>query len=222
MADSTLNVSIPVPSARVRWAAVGLIAGLIVAVVAGPSLAPRPIIAADPAATPEHTISVSGTGRVILSPDIADLRLGVSITAKTVKEARASNAAAMTAVIASLKKLGVADKDIQTTLLSLQPVYDYSTNSSTPHLTGYSLSNSVAVTIRNLDKVGEAIDGALAAGATTMDGLTFRVADQVTAERQAREAVHVESSSPHDGAEGERREDREVEQLAPLHLNRDS
>lgn len=195
MTGSDPNIAIPLPTARARWAALGLIAGLIVAVIAGPSLVPRSIVAANPDPAPEHTISVSGTGRVMLSPDIADLRLGVSITAKTVKEARASNAAAMTAVIASLKKLGIADKDIQTTILSLQPVYDYSINSSSPRLTGYNLSNAVAVTVRNLDKVGDAIDGALAAGATTMDGLTFRVADQAAAERQAREAAMAEAKA---------------------------
>ncbi|MBI2764239.1 MAG: SIMPL domain-containing protein [Chloroflexi bacterium] len=195
MAPSTLAVSIPVLSPRVRWAALGLLAGLVTAVVAGPALTPHPILAADPAAAPEHTISVTGTGRVVISPDIADLRLGVSIIAKTVKDARAANASAMTDVITSLRKLGIAERDIQTTILSLQPVYDYSTNSNVPRLTGYNLSNGIAVTIRNLDVVGDAIDGALGAGATTMDGVTFRVEDQAAAERQAREAAMAEAKS---------------------------
>lgn len=195
MSDSTLTVAIPLPGTRVRWAALGLTAGLVVAVIAGPAMTPRPILAADPAAAPEHTISVNGTGSVLISPDIADLRLGVTITAKTVKDARAGNAKAMTAVIASLRKLGIADKDIQTTILSLQPVYDYASNSSAPRLTGYSLSNAIAVTIRDLDKIGDAIDGALAAGATTMDGVTFRVADQAAAEKQAREAAMAEAKA---------------------------
>lgn len=195
MAPTTITVSIPLPNARVRWAGLGLATGLVVALIAGPALGPRPILAADPASAPEHTIAVSGTGRVVISPDIADLRLGVSITAKTVKAARTANATAMTAVIASLKKLGIADRDIQTTILSLQPVYDYSSNSSVPRLTGYNLSNGIAVTIRDLDKVGDAIDGALGAGATTLDGVTFRVENQVAAERQAREAAMAEAKS---------------------------
>ena len=196
MSPTTVTLSIPVPGARARWAAAGLVAGLLVAVIAGPALAPHSILAADPTGTPpEHTISVSGTGRVVISPDIADLRLGVSITATTVKAARDGNAKAMTAVIAGLKKIGIADRDIQTTILSLQPVYDYSTNSSRPRLTGYNLSNAVAVTIRDLDVVGDAIDGGLAAGATTMDGVTFRVADQAAAEKQARQAAMAEAKS---------------------------
>lgn len=195
MTPSTIAISIPDPGARVRWAALGLAVGLVAAVIAGPALTPHSTLAADPAAAPEHTISVTGTGRVIISPDVADLRLGVSVTATTVKDARAAAASAMTAVIASIKELGIADGDIQTTILSLQPVYDYSTNSSTPRLTGYNLSNGIAVTIRDLDVIGDAVDGALAAGATTMDGITFRVEDQVAAERQAREAAMAEAKS---------------------------
>ena len=195
MAPNAITLSLPLPTARVRWAGLVLATGLVVALIAGPALGPRSILAADPAAAPEHTITVSGTGRVVISPDIADLRLGVSITAKTVKAARTANATAMTAVIASLKKLGIADNDIQTTILSLQPVYDYSPSSSSPRLTGYNLSNGIAVTIRDLDKVGDAVDGALGAGATTLDGISFRVDNQVAAERQAREAAMAEAKT---------------------------
>lgn len=182
----TIDLSIPVPGSRSGWLALGLAGGLLIAGIAGPAFAPRSVLAVDPAAAPEHTISVSGTGRVVVSPDIADLRLGVTSTKSTVKAAREAAAAAMTRVIASLKALGIADVDIQTTMLSLQPVYDYRSNTNPPKLTGYTLSNSVAVTIRDLDKVGDAIDDALAAGATSMDGVSFRVEDPAKAEEEAR------------------------------------
>ena len=190
MSSRTISIPVPVPGSRAGWLAVGLALGALAAVIAGPLLQTRHALAADPTSTtPEHTISVSGTGRIVLSPDTADLRLGVSSTAKTVKAARSAAAASMTAVIASLKKLGIADKDIQTTTLSLQPTYDYSANTNPPRLTGYQLSNAVAVTVRDLDKVGDAIDGALAAGATSLDGVSFRVFDQTAAEQQARQAA---------------------------------
>ena len=193
MPTSSITVSIPVPGPRVRWAAAGIVAGLLTAIVAGPALAPGPILATDPAPTGEHVISVSGTGRVLLTPDIADLRLGVTTTAKTVEEARAANATLMTAVISALKGLGVADRDVQTTTLSLGPVYDYSKNTNPPRLTGYTLTNVVAVTIRDLEVAGAVIDGTMAAGATTLDSITFRVADQTTAEKEAREAAMREA-----------------------------
>jgi uncharacterized protein YggE len=101
----------------------------------------------------------------------------------------------MTDVIAALKALGIADRDIQTTTLSLGPVYDYSTNTNPPRLTGYTLTNAIAVTIRDLDVAGSAIDEAIAAGATTLDSVTFRVADQALAERDAREAAMAEAKA---------------------------
>ena len=93
MSTRTVSLSIPVPGPRVRWLAVGLSAGLLVAAIASPAFSPRSIRAVDPATTPEHTISVAGTGTVTISPDTADLRLGVTVTAKTVKAARSTAAA---------------------------------------------------------------------------------------------------------------------------------
>ncbi len=187
MTRSSLTLSIPVPGQRARWVAAGLAVGLIVALIAGPAFGPRSILATDPGAgTAEHTISVNGTGSVSVSPDVADIRLGVVSTAKTVKAARAANATAMAAVFAAFKGRGIADKDIQTTALNLSPTYDYSTNTNPPRLTGYTLSNIVSVTIRDLDIVGDAIDGALAAGANSLDSIAFRVADQTAAENRAR------------------------------------
>jgi uncharacterized protein YggE len=196
MSSRTISIPVPIPTSRTGWLALGVALGLVAAVAAGPLLQARSTLATDPTSmTPEHTISVSGTGHIVLTPDTADLRLGVSSTAKTVKAARSAAAASMTAVIASLKSLGIADKDIQTTTLSLQPVYDYSYNATPPKLTGYQLSNAIAVTVRNLDKLGDAIDNALAAGATTLDGVSFRVADQTAAEGQARQAAMDEAKA---------------------------
>ena len=150
----------------------------------------------NPTPTPnEHTIAVSGTGHVVLTPDTADLRLGVNVTAATVKAARASAAKSMTAVITALKQLGIADKDIQTSFVSLQPTYDYQSGVNPPRITGYQFSNGVAVTIHDLDKLGDAIDNTLAAGATSLDGVSFRVADEAGAEAQAREAAMTEAKA---------------------------
>ena len=188
MPPSTVTLTLPVPDSRTRWVAIGLAAGLLIAAIASPAFTPRAALAAGDT-MPEHTISVSGTGRVVITPDIADLRLGVTVTKNTVKAAREANAAAMTKVIAALKALGIADKDIQTSGLSLQPVYDYSSNANPPKLTGYMLTNGVAVTVRDLDKIGDAVDDALTAGATSLDGVSFRVEDPSRAEEQARKAA---------------------------------
>lgn len=136
-----------------------------------------------------RTISVSGSGRVSVVPDVADLRLGVTITAKSVEAARAANVAVMTGVIAALREFGIAPEDVQTTNLTLSPAYDYSSNRNPPRLTGYTLTNAVAVTVRDLAKVGAVIDGSLAAGATSLDSIAFRTRDVVAAENAARQAA---------------------------------
>jgi uncharacterized protein len=192
--DST-TLTLTLPSARTRSLLTGLAIGALTAAVAGSAFGPRSALAVDPAAPNEHMISVYGTGRVVTTPDVADLRLGVSVTKPTVKEARALAADAMTKVIAALKKLGIADKDLQTTGLSLQPNYTYPPNGGTPRLTGYTLSNAVSVTLRDLDKLGDAIDDGLAAGATTLDGVWFRVENSAGAEKQAREQAMADAKA---------------------------
>ena len=194
---TTTTITIPTIGPRTRLLAVGLAATALLVVASAPSFTPRGTLAAD-ATTPEHTISVTGTGRVILAPDVADLHLGVTIQRPTVKAARADAATAMTAVIAALKAAGIADKDIQTSAISLQPQYDYSNGGAQPRLTGYYFSNSVSATVRNLDKLGDAIDGGLAAGATTLDSVIFRVDDQTKAETQARAAAMADAKAKAD------------------------
>lgn len=131
------------------------------------------------------TIVVTGTGRVAVEPDVADLRLGVSVSRPTVEAARADAARVMGAILAAVDGAAVARRDVRTSLLSVQPRYDYR-DGRAPTLTGYELANVVEVTVRDLAKLGEVVDRTLEAGATSMDSLTFRVADPAPAEREAR------------------------------------
>jgi uncharacterized protein len=131
------------------------------------------------------TVVVSGTGRVALEPDIAELRLGVAVSRPTVEAARSEAAKVMDAILAAVDGAGIARRDVRTALLSVQPRYDYR-ESRAPTLTGYELANVVEVTVRDLAKLGDIVDGTLAAGATSMDGLTFRVDDPGPAEAEAR------------------------------------
>lgn len=188
------TITIPSIGPRARWLAVAAAAAALLVATSAPSLSPRPSLAAD-ATKPDHTISVSGTGRVILAPDTADLRLGVSVQRTTVKAARADAAKAMQAVIDALKKLGIAETDIQTSSITLNPQYDYTNGGNPPRLVGYQFSNSLAITVRKLDVLGDAIDNALAAGATTLDSVQFRVDDETKAEAQARAAAMADAKA---------------------------
>jgi len=169
---------------RPGWVALGMVAGLVLAVVLGPALTPRAAHAVD-GTEPDRTISVAGTGTVTLVPDIADLHVGVVVQRPKVKDARAAAATAMQGVVKALRAAGVAERDIRTTTLSLQPIYEYPTNAA-PRITGYELRNGVVATVRDLERLADAVDGALAGGGTTLDGISFRVDDPTGAEAQAR------------------------------------
>ena len=168
--------------------AVGLVAGPVLAGVTAPHPYAAPSSAAAGDTTPEHTVTVGGDGKVTVTPDLAHVQLGVEIERPTAKAARDAAATAMTGVVDALKKLGIADKDIQTTQVSLTAVYDYPTNASAK-LRGYQLTNQVAVTVRDLSKLSDVVDDAVAAGATTVNGISFDVADRTALEAQAREAA---------------------------------
>lgn len=163
-------------------AAFGLLAGIIV----GPLLGSRSTLAADPTTTtPEHTVDVTGMGDVSVSPDVADIVIGVMVQKPTVSAAQSAAATSMSAVVAPVKKDGVDDQDIVTVNLSLSPVYDYS-NGSSPRLVAQQFTNTVKVTVRNLKTVSAVIDDAIAAGATTVSGISFRLNDPKGAQAQAR------------------------------------
>ena len=83
----------------------------------------------------------------------------------------------MTAVLGALREAGIDDRDLRTEGLSLQPVMDYR-NDGPPELRGYELRNGVVARLRDLGRLPAAIDGAIAAGATTLDGVRYDVEDR--------------------------------------------
>src|SRR4051812_11936917 len=134
------------------------------------------------------TFNLSAYGETKVAPDIATISLGVMTQARTAAEALAANATRMNAVIASLKKAGIAEKDIQTSGLNLNPQYRYVENQP-PVLTGYQASNQVTVTVRDLKRLGAAVDATVSAGANQVNGISFGLVDPTAAENAAREAA---------------------------------
>src|SRR5262245_5012847 len=114
----------------------------------------------------QHSIVVAGNGSVTVVPDRAQVSFGVSTDAKTASAALRANAAEMTKVIAALKAQGIAPADLRTDLVSLSP--RYSQNGET--VVGYTATNSVSATVRNLVKIGAIIDAAVDAGANQVSG----------------------------------------------------
>ena len=138
---------------------------------------------------PEVRVIVVGEGSVSAPPDYARIRSGVTTTAKTAKEATDANSRLMAAVTAALLDSGIAQKDIQTSEFSIQPVYVSPTPSAEPKLSGYRVSNQVDVTIRQISKVGEILDRLVTAGATDAGNVEFLLSDPSKVLDQAREAA---------------------------------
>ena len=133
----------------------------------------------------ELTVSES----VEAAPDIATVSAGVTTQANTAVEAMRTNARAMTAVVERIKQLGVAERDIQTSGISLGAMYDYNQQTQRQVFRGYQASNRVSVKLRDIQKTGEVLDALVAAGATDLGGPDWSIDDDTTARAQARTAA---------------------------------
>lgn len=140
-------------------------------------------------------ITVSGSATISVEPDLAILDMGVEAFGKTVSFARSDAAIAMDAIVSSLKSEGVLEKDIQTQRLNISPKYEWqeisigSQVTNKQVLTGYSVSNSVRVKIRDLDHVGKIVDSASESGGdfVRVNGISFNLEDTYNLMPQLRE-----------------------------------
>ncbi|MDR2899110.1 MAG: SIMPL domain-containing protein [Clostridiales bacterium] len=136
-------------------------------------LKPQEVMASE--LTSARKITVSGQGTVKVKPDVAYITLGVQTDAKVANDAQKKNTEIMNNVIAAVKAMNIAEKDIMTSGYSIYPQYDYTSN--TPVITGHSVMNNITVTVRNIDTVGDVIDKAIEAGANTTNSIQFNVSD---------------------------------------------
>lgn len=130
------------------------------------------------------TLTMNGVGVARIAPDTAEITLGVITEAKDAAKAHADNAAQAARVQNAVKALGIAERDIQTARYDFSPVYDVKDNGRSV-TTGYTVTNSVVVKVRNLDNVGKVIDAALANGANRVDSLEFSASDPSAAKNAA-------------------------------------
>ena len=154
--------------------------------LAGPA-GPAASSAAPPAqatSTSPRTVAVGGEGRVAVKPDVAYAVFGVDTTNANLGQALAENSQRMAAVLDALKARGLQDRDLQTVGLSVGPQTDREGRPA-----GYRVSNGVRATVHDLAALGAIIEAAVAAGATTVRGVSFDLADKEAAVRQARAAA---------------------------------
>lgn len=138
-----------------------------------------------------RTLSVHGEGRVAAAPDLATVVVGVEIGDPDLARAQRDNTARMMAILAALKGAGIAERDRRTSGYAVRQDYrppDPRRDASDDR-PGYQVSNTVQVTVRDLARLGETIDLAIAAGANRIHGITFDLEDKAAAIRQSRAAA---------------------------------
>jgi uncharacterized protein len=134
-----------------------------------------------------RTLSVSGNGQAFLAPDIAYIYIGVHTEQPTAAEAVAENNSQTQALISAIQDFGIDPKDIRTSNFSIWPMdrYDPATGAPTGEKT-YAADNTVYVTIRDLETLGDLLDTAVQAGANTVNSVQFDVENKDEALKEAR------------------------------------
>lgn len=148
-------------------------------------MASMPAKAAVPSVPSETLLTVSTNGESTRVPDIAIISAGVVTQAPDARAAMTANNVSMTKVVAALKKAGIAERDIQTSNISLNPQYRYREN-QIPELVAYQAQNNVTVKLRNLAKSGDVIDALVTQGANQVNGPTFSLDKPDAANDEAR------------------------------------
>lgn len=134
----------------------------------------------------DRTVSVSATGSVAAEPDVAQISAGVVTEADSAKDAMGRNSVVMIKLIDGLKTAGIQPKDIQTTTLNVEPRYTQPKDGRAATVNGYRVVNQVRLTVRDVKRLGDVLDQAIALGANQINHIAFDIANPETLKDEAR------------------------------------
>jgi uncharacterized protein YggE len=140
------------------------------------------------ASQPPTILSITGEGVSEAPPDMAQVRLGVANTALTAQAASQENARLMQELVQALRRAGVAERDIQTAGLRVEPVWDLNRRDERV-IANYLASNTVTAEVRQVQNTGRVIDAAVAVGGNTVEGLVFTHQNPATQRDAARRSA---------------------------------
>lgn len=143
----------------------------------------------------EHSITVEGEGKVIGTPDIATITLGVESKGDDVGMAQASNTTIANSLIEKVKAMGVASADIQTSNYSVYPNYEWNIVTLESEQKGWTVSQSITVKVRNLSNVSTLLALSGANGATSVSGPEFTIDDTSNLKDEARSKAVADAKS---------------------------
>jgi uncharacterized protein YggE len=154
------------------------------------------LMASSPASAQDVTprrLVVTGTGEASARPDVAVISAGVVVQAETASAALAENTRAMNGVLEQLRAAGLAPEDVQTSQFAVTPLYDTRPpdpqRTEPPRIVGYQVSNQVRARVRDIARLGATLDALVGAGANSIDGPYFEIADSKEVLGQARDAA---------------------------------
>lgn len=163
---------------------------LVLGVLVALTVQAQPLSAQEPL---PRRIVVIGTGEVAAPPDVAVIRAGVVVQSETASTALAENSRAMDAMLAQLRAAGLAPKDIQTSRFVVTPLYEArrpeQRTRQPPVIFGYQVANQVTARVHDLDRLGATLDALVNAGANSIDGPHFQLADPTELLGEARDAA---------------------------------
>jgi len=162
-----------------------IILSLMLALVSSPGSTSAASTGQEPT---KRTINVSGQGTVNAVPDIAYVTIGVITENENAKVAQQDNAEEMSKVVNAILGAGISEDDIKTTNYNISPKYNYIKETGTSVIAGYSVTNQIQVTVRDVAKVGDIIDLAASNGANMSSNISFSVSDY---EKYYNEALKV-------------------------------
>jgi len=166
---------------------VTLVVILIVVGVSAPTAFAQPAGQQNVEDGTRRVISVSGSGFASVPPDTAVITIGVRTEAEEASAALDQNSQQMTELINALRQAGIAQDNIQTQYVSLSPRYsNQPTENGQPQVTGYIATNTVQVTILDIDQVGQILDTAVQSGGNLIESIRFEISDPQQAQQQAR------------------------------------
>lgn len=142
-----------------------------------------------------NTISVTGFSEINAKPDVVEITLTVISENKDLGIASNENNQKINTIITFLKENNIEDRDIKTKLYNISPRYEYLNDYKNRYLVSYEVNQSLNVKVRDLDSVGEIIEGATSRGANNISNLQFIIDNDELLKEQAREKAIEDAKS---------------------------
>lgn len=145
-----------------------------------------------------RTVTVTGHGVVNMAPDQATITVGIETQDRTARDALSQNNLRMNDMMAVLKSEAITGRDVQTTQLMLNPVWDHRQSGQRPSIVGYTASNQVLIRVTDLPILGRVLDQVSAAGANRIHSIQFGLQDNSDATDTARKRAVANAKSKAD------------------------